>query len=217
MAHVPRPAPVMADELYRVLTDLGVEVRGTRGGGRLVAVIDGTEVPIPRPQRKRDVPPHVLTAVARAGGFTSYSEFRGSLLNRPGVKAGKLAGKVEGHVSGVSKADCLAACAALSDRAGAVRSWVRNGSHDPDTYRKVVQAVTVALGELSAWPPEGGTWESPDDTKFRPVQTDSVLNGVARATGLAARAVRRRETMTRWQHDEASQQNKEGVNGSTTG
>lgn len=42
-------------------------------------------------------------------------------------------------------------------------------------------------------------YTSPDDRGYRPTQQDSVLHGPARATGAAARAVRRGTTYAKWQ------------------
>lgn len=44
-----------------------------------------------------------------------------------------------------------------------------------------------------------------DDRGYRPRKPDPLLTGAARATGVAARAVRRRTAITQWQHDEAAQ------------
>lgn len=200
---MPSRKPVMADELHRVLTDLGIEIRNPSGGGRMVAVIDGTEVPIPRPQRKREVPPHTLALVARAGGFHSYSDLLASLLSRDPIKAGRPSQPAQAQ-TGWSRSDVLGLCEKVASKLTVIGGWARAGRHDEQVYRKLATALSAALGELRDWPPAEGTWSSPDDTRYRPAQTDSVLTGVARATGLTARAVRRRETLTRWQHDNAT-------------
>lgn len=45
-----------------------------------------------------------------------------------------------------------------------------------------------------------GDWSPPDDKGYRPTQVDSVLTGVARATGQTAAAAKRRSTMTAAQY-----------------
>lgn len=40
-----------------------------------------------------------------------------------------------------------------------------------------------------------------DDTGFKPTSVDSVLRGAGRATGETARAVKRRRTTAKWEHD----------------
>lgn len=42
----------------------------------------------------------------------------------------------------------------------------------------------------------------PSDTGHRPSPGDPLLRGTARATGETAKAVQRRRTITRWQHEE---------------
>lgn len=54
------------------------------------------------------------------------------------------------------------------------------------------EAAVLKLGE---------DYESPDDKGFKPTKVDAVLNGVARATGQTAKAVKRRKTITKHEHD----------------
>lgn len=46
-----------------------------------------------------------------------------------------------------------------------------------------------------------------DDARHRPAQVDSVLTGVARATGAAAVAVKRRRTLTAYEYQQREQSN----------
>jgi len=41
----------------------------------------------------------------------------------------------------------------------------------------------------------------PDDTGYRPSTPDPLLHGAGRVNGIAAKVVRRRETITRWHYD----------------
>lgn len=41
----------------------------------------------------------------------------------------------------------------------------------------------------------------PDDTGYEPTDTDPLLRGAARATGMTAKVVRRGETITDWQYE----------------
>lgn len=45
------------------------------------------------------------------------------------------------------------------------------------------------------------TPEEPDDTGYEPPAADPLLKGAARVTGIAARVVKRRDTVTRFQYD----------------
>lgn len=202
---MPKPAPITAAELHRTLTDLGIDIR-EGNSARCVALIDGTEVAIPRRSRRKDiVPHHTLRDIAHAGGFPSYSEFLASMLDRAPIKAGKPSAPAPVQ-TGPTKRDVRDLCATLRKRLVLLDRWLLNGTHDPDTYKKVMGAVSGALGELRHWPPTDTVmWESPDDHGYRPSTPDPVTTGVARATGLTAITVRRRSTMTRWQHDEAEQ------------
>jgi Holliday junction resolvasome RuvABC DNA-binding subunit len=57
-----------------------------------------------------------------------------------------------------------------------------------------------ALDQAHKPKPPAQEWEYLDDTGYRPTQVDSVLTGVARATGQTAAAVKRRSTMTSAQY-----------------
>lgn len=48
----------------------------------------------------------------------------------------------------------------------------------------------------------GDDYESPDDSEFKPKKVDSVLVGVARATGVTAKAVKRKKAFTRDEYDD---------------
>lgn len=48
----------------------------------------------------------------------------------------------------------------------------------------------------------GDDYVAPDDKGFKPTQVDSVLQGTARVTGAAAKAVKKRKTMTKYEHDQ---------------
>jgi hypothetical protein len=50
----------------------------------------------------------------------------------------------------------------------------------------------------------GKDYEPPDDKGFAPKQVDPVLVGTARATGVAAKAVTRKKTVTKSEYDEMS-------------
>jgi hypothetical protein len=56
----------------------------------------------------------------------------------------------------------------------------------------------VPLGQLDAHHDRHHT--RPDDRGYRPNPGDPLLRGAARATGATARAVKRRTTITRYQH-----------------
>lgn len=47
----------------------------------------------------------------------------------------------------------------------------------------------------------GDDYEPESDKGFKPTKVDSVLTGVARATGQTAKAVKRRKTITKFQYD----------------
>lgn len=47
----------------------------------------------------------------------------------------------------------------------------------------------------------GEDYEQPSDKGFRPAKVDSILNGVGRAIGQTAKAVKRGKTVTKYQHD----------------
>lgn len=197
---MPSPAPVTSDDLHRVLDDLGVAVRASKSGF-CVATVDGTEIRIPLPHKKRVVDKVTLGRLARACGADSYSDLLASLLNREPVKAGRPS-QPEHVDSGPSKNDVRHACAVLRSRLSALDDWLRAGTHSPATYARILSDVTLATRSLSAWPVADGGWAPPDDSKFRPSRPDSVLTGAARATGITAKAVRRRDGVTKWQHEE---------------
>ena len=62
----------------------------------------------------------------------------------------------------------------------------------------------VPLGDMDAIYEETYRQMRLDDTGFKPNPGDSVLRGVARATGQSAKAVTRGKTVTKYQHDKAS-------------
>ena len=47
----------------------------------------------------------------------------------------------------------------------------------------------------------GEDYVTPDDKGYVPARPDSVLTGVARATGATAKAVKRGKTLTKYEHD----------------
>jgi hypothetical protein len=47
---------------------------------------------------------------------------------------------------------------------------------------------------------------SPDDKKYKPTSVLKELNGVARATGETAKAIKRGKTITKWQYDERTKE-----------
>jgi hypothetical protein len=59
----------------------------------------------------------------------------------------------------------------------------------------------VRPGDLEAVFDQTHTALRLDDTGYRPTPGDPLLQGVARATGATAKAVRRRRTLTRYEHD----------------
>lgn len=67
----------------------------------------------------------------------------------------------------------------------------RAARHGEDP-RKGTREEILARTDDSLWP---------DDTGYKPSTVDSLLNGSARATGITARVVRRRETVTEYQYD----------------
>lgn len=48
----------------------------------------------------------------------------------------------------------------------------------------------------------GGDYVPPDDKGFKPSQVDSVLQGTGRVTGASAKAVKKRKTTTKYEHDQ---------------
>lgn len=58
--------------------------------------------------------------------------------------------------------------------------------HGPDEARRIVIDQTS---------------QEPDDSGYKPSAVDPLLKGVARVTGKAAKVVKRRDTVTRYQHD----------------
>lgn len=75
---------------------------------------------------------------------------------------------------------------------------------DPSSRRGRAAAIGL-LGlrrgrELAGDSVEDG-YVSPDDRGYRPTQRDKLLHGPGRATGVAARAVKRRTTYAKWQVD----------------
>lgn len=52
---------------------------------------------------------------------------------------------------------------------------------------------------------------SPPDSGYRPVQRDKLLEGVGRATGMTAKAVRREKGMTKWEYEQATKSADRGI------
>ena len=194
-------APVSGDQLHRVLTDLGWEIRN-RPGARPLATWLTAEVPIPEKNRKQVADDRTIKQLADAMGIPK-SDLLDVFLGRSPIKGGKPKAALEQpQPSGPSKADARAVCSRLREQVDRIDEWLAHGSRDPDTYRRVMSAISGALGELRGLPPQGDTWTAPDDTGFKPAQPDSVTTGVARAVGVTAQAVRRGHTLTRFQYDE---------------
>jgi hypothetical protein len=47
----------------------------------------------------------------------------------------------------------------------------------------------------------GDDYEAPDDKDFKPSRVDSLLSGTARVTGMTAKVVKRKKTVTKYQYD----------------
>lgn len=45
----------------------------------------------------------------------------------------------------------------------------------------------------------------PDDRRFRPTSSDSLTTGAGRATGITAKAIRRKKAVTRYEYDQMEQ------------
>lgn len=58
--------------------------------------------------------------------------------------------------------------------------------------------------QLEEWERETYARLSLDDRGYRPSRPDAVTTGQGRATGPAAKAVKRGKTLTRWEYDQAS-------------
>ncbi len=69
-------------------------------------------------------------------------------------------------------------------------SYVRLLRRQPSVYER--GAAVLRLGD---------DYETPDDAGFKPTPVDTVLTGVARATGATARSVKRRKALTKYEHD----------------
>lgn len=90
----------------------------------------------------------------------------------------------------------------LVDHAGSVVDEAVGLLRDPGSRRGRAAAIGL-LGlrrgrEFADGAAEDG-YVSPDDRGYRPAQRDGLLHGPGRATGAAARAVRRRTTYAKWQ------------------
>lgn len=83
---------------------------------------------------------------------------------------------------------------------------------DPEHIEKVIeqrrQSDLARREHLAPTPPsrdeilantDDSLW--PDDTGYKPPARDSLLEGVARPTGIAAKVTKRKETITRFQYD----------------
>lgn len=53
----------------------------------------------------------------------------------------------------------------------------------------------------------GEDYIPPSDTGYKPTQIDPLLQGTARATGVTAKAVRKRKTLTKFEHDQVIGEN----------
>lgn len=47
----------------------------------------------------------------------------------------------------------------------------------------------------------GEDYQAPSDAGYKPTKVDSVLTGVARATGVTAKVIKKRKTVTKYQYD----------------
>jgi hypothetical protein len=57
--------------------------------------------------------------------------------------------------------------------------------------------------DVYQYDPDNDAGYYPNDSGYEPSEGDPLLRGVARATGMTARVVRRRDTITRWQYERA--------------
>lgn len=72
---------------------------------------------------------------------------------------------------------------------------------DPALRAKLalIDAERAGLREQKARALYAAQPEQPDDTKYRPRHVDSTLKGAARATGDAAKSIRRGRALTKWE------------------
>lgn len=107
----------------------------------------------------------------------------------------------------ITRTDALDALVEVREAVGEVERGLRSGQRDAAYYRHVIASTRAAAAELRR-PMRGqqGHDDSPplarvDDSKFKPTSVDPLLTGPARVTGETARAVRRRNGTTKWEHD----------------
>lgn len=200
-------------DLHRFLTEMDVEIGPMRGKTH-VALIGDVEVRIPH-ARTSAVDHSTIRRVAQALG-ASNNEIR-EALGRRNVKKGRPKPITAPHQPvdmsrKTSKADVVALAAGLRRLVTQVEQFVREGTHDAAMYERAGDAIAKATRSLYGWPPkvdkeaEAETWErlSPDDSAYKPTVFDPVTTGVARATGVAATVVKRRRTITAWEHGRLS-------------
>jgi hypothetical protein len=201
-------APVTGQELHRLLTDFGCEIRPQKGNSH-IAVIGGNEVRIPIANKQAVVDEQTMGRIARAIGVSKREVM--DVLGRAAISGGKPKAKVDdGRQPAVTKADALRAVGELNAKARDIESWLRRGAHDTAVYRRIQADLILALRAIEIHPPstdaavEAATYDrlSPSDAGYRPSSPDPLTTGVARATGVAATAVRGHKTFTKWQHDE---------------
>lgn len=168
-------------------------------------VVPGIDAEIKVPLKdKGDLPPEYLKFAAQALGV-SQPELR-ELMDKPIVaRGGNGTHSPAAPPAGPSRSECLELLHALRKELATLEQSIRSGQRDPKFYRRTHDTLASALRSIRPAPTEApAPAPDVDDRGYRPSHRDPLLTGAARATGATARAVRRANATTKYEHDRSA-------------